>query len=590
MISSSVFAGMYGYGFQRYQPPSYMKCRYDSSALAFVDRLISYQLQYGVNHIKDAADEASENDWHQVAYDFLDFWIDEDMPSCASSLLQYFPYSFSKAMDGIFYGGYCYRGDSPCLQQVQWSLVNGRCIPISEIGVVEDIVYKMLHLQAARNKINEALEEASFGEWDGAAEDFLEGYCAYRGQGSSSWDGVIIRTPYLPVPILWPSPNECGDFLNDGTIQGHKTLLKHFPYALRVAAKLTGNFEGELPTYDGRPIEISDPKMDIAPSYPEMHSIPWSQNGEKLECSYELTDTALIDFLIEYQNREGRDWLEDAVYDAMDRQFDKAIFSLLDFWTDRNQPEVAKLLLRYAPYAFSVAIEKVGMKDLCAENIAACLREPLWQLGKEGKCVPDDEIKEVEKLVAYIAEHSVRGRWSLNDSIEHASLKEWDSAANDLLLSYCYAVDKWYTEWFSPACIGTADVVLVMKKLLTHFPAAFRKAAEVTGNFRGDEPYYEGQRIVLPDPKMTHELQTNDNNEIVILDPKINGYALDNCREWSRNCGKPAADSYCRSKGYGSAISFLLQENTPPTIIFNGGDICTGYFCDRISLVKCQRY
>jgi hypothetical protein len=35
-----------------------------------------------------------------------------------------------------------------------------------------------------------------------------------------------------------------------------------------------------------------------------------------------------------------------------------------------------------------------------------------------------------------------------------------------------------------------------------------------------------------------------------IINPMVNGYALDWCREYARDCGEPAASEFCRSKGY----------------------------------------
>lgn len=40
---------------------------------------------------------------------------------------------------------------------------------------------------------------------------------------------------------------------------------------------------------------------------------------------------------------------------------------------------------------------------------------------------------------------------------------------------------------------------------------------------------------------------------------------LDWCREWSANCGKPAADAYCDSLGYLKAAKFEIQEHVGHT-------------------------
>lgn len=69
--------------------------------------------------------------------------------------------------------------------------------------------------------------------------------------------------------------------------------------------------------------------------------------------------------------------------------------------------------------------------------------------------------------------------------------------------------------------------------------------------------------------------------------PKVDGTALDFCRDWGTNCGKAAADAYCRKKGYGKAITFRSRNNSPPTRVINSGQVCDQPFCHRITSVTC---
>ena len=71
--------------------------------------------------------------------------------------------------------------------------------------------------------------------------------------------------------------------------------------------------------------------------------------------------------------------------------------------------------------------------------------------------------------------------------------------------------------------------------------------------------------------------------------PRVNGYALDYCREWGKNCGKPAADAFCKSKGHKSATDFKLKKNSPPTWVINDRKACRSSGCDRISKVYCLK-
>ncbi len=69
--------------------------------------------------------------------------------------------------------------------------------------------------------------------------------------------------------------------------------------------------------------------------------------------------------------------------------------------------------------------------------------------------------------------------------------------------------------------------------------------------------------------------------------PKVGKYALDYCRVWGKECGKPAADAYCRKRGYSKAIKFGVQKDKPPTRVIHGGKVCNEPYCDRISWVAC---
>ena len=69
--------------------------------------------------------------------------------------------------------------------------------------------------------------------------------------------------------------------------------------------------------------------------------------------------------------------------------------------------------------------------------------------------------------------------------------------------------------------------------------------------------------------------------------PEVDGYALDYCREWAVNCGQPAADAYCQSKGYKKAVGFDHQLSRPTKII-NDRKICDIPHCRRITFVVCE--
>jgi hypothetical protein len=76
--------------------------------------------------------------------------------------------------------------------------------------------------------------------------------------------------------------------------------------------------------------------------------------------------------------------------------------------------------------------------------------------------------------------------------------------------------------------------------------------------------------------------------EAVFRDPKVGKYSLDFCQQWGKGCGKPAADAFCRYRGYGRSVDFAVRPDRPPTKVIGTGQICKEPFCDRIVLVTCR--
>lgn len=71
------------------------------------------------------------------------------------------------------------------------------------------------------------------------------------------------------------------------------------------------------------------------------------------------------------------------------------------------------------------------------------------------------------------------------------------------------------------------------------------------------------------------------------VDPKVDGVPLDYCLEWGGDCGKPAADAWCRARGFAAASAFEVRTGSPPTRILSSGRICDMVFCDRIISLTC---
>jgi hypothetical protein len=63
---------------------------------------------------------------------------------------------------------------------------------------------------------------------------------------------------------------------------------------------------------------------------------------------------------------------------------------------------------------------------------------------------------------------------------------------------------------------------------------------------------------------------------------------MDWCREWSANCGKPAADLFCESKGYLKAGRFEIQEHVGHTITIGDFRFCDGAICNGFKAIECE--
>ena len=73
--------------------------------------------------------------------------------------------------------------------------------------------------------------------------------------------------------------------------------------------------------------------------------------------------------------------------------------------------------------------------------------------------------------------------------------------------------------------------------------------------------------------------------------PTIQGHRLDWCRQWAKDCGKGAANSFCRSKGYSRAKSWEIDSDIgqhSPTYVIETGQICDQSFCDGFKYIECE--
>jgi len=69
----------------------------------------------------------------------------------------------------------------------------------------------------------------------------------------------------------------------------------------------------------------------------------------------------------------------------------------------------------------------------------------------------------------------------------------------------------------------------------------------------------------------------------------MNGLRLDWCLSWERDCGKPAADAFCKLQGYDAARSFEKQVTGGQTWLPADEQICGGDKCAALAEVVCER-
>ncbi len=75
----------------------------------------------------------------------------------------------------------------------------------------------------------------------------------------------------------------------------------------------------------------------------------------------------------------------------------------------------------------------------------------------------------------------------------------------------------------------------------------------------------------------------------IIDKPEVDGTAIDICREWGANCGKPAADAWCKAHDYGDSVSHEVKQDSPPSRIISSGKLCEEKHCDRIISIACAQ-
>jgi hypothetical protein len=74
--------------------------------------------------------------------------------------------------------------------------------------------------------------------------------------------------------------------------------------------------------------------------------------------------------------------------------------------------------------------------------------------------------------------------------------------------------------------------------------------------------------------------------------PKAGIFRVDWCYLWGTQCGKPAADRFCQSKGFTQSNNFEEAIDigaATPTIVLGTGQQCADPSCDGFTFITCEK-
>jgi hypothetical protein len=86
--------------------------------------------------------------------------------------------------------------------------------------------------------------------------------------------------------------------------------------------------------------------------------------------------------------------------------------------------------------------------------------------------------------------------------------------------------------------------------------------------------------------------QNGPNGTVTYFSPELkvrsgDTVQLDWCREWATNCGAPAAEAFCVSKGWARAVDFAAKPNVGLTVIISDKRICNVPGCTGFATIAC---
>jgi hypothetical protein len=76
----------------------------------------------------------------------------------------------------------------------------------------------------------------------------------------------------------------------------------------------------------------------------------------------------------------------------------------------------------------------------------------------------------------------------------------------------------------------------------------------------------------------------------IFANPVWRDLRLDVCREWATNCGKPAADAFCRAKGFSESMHAAAdaEPGYTSTRVIGTDQVCNGSGCTGFQQIICK--
>ncbi len=101
-----------------------------------------------------------------------------------------------------------------------------------------------------------------------------------------------------------------------------------------------------------------------------------------------------------------------------------------------------------------------------------------------------------------------------------------------------------------------------------------------------------GLQQLLQPPPQTQRQQSSGQTQTFVA-PSVRGVRLDWCAHFGRDCGKPAADLFCREMQFDQATNFAIEPNVGargvPTLVFGDGALCQAPQCSGFRSITCAK-